>query len=169
MGSENLGRVGSRINKLPNAILGSAQRKRRATAHVAGHTLGSIAESIDENNSARTTSHQSGRRAGRAAGFRIRVPGHSKLCYAASRARRAQLSIRHGDRNYDRDIAGLGAGYFASDFDWLSSRLFDANGIAAVSRWRLAPRHCRRLASTAMQYWTDEGELHEVARITSTS
>jgi hypothetical protein len=46
--------------------------------------------------------------------------------------RRAQLSIRYGDRSYDRSIAGLGAGkmqrYFASDFDRLSSRLFDANG-----------------------------------------
>ena len=54
------------------------------------------------------------------------------------KSRRAQLSIRYGDRNYDRSIAGLGTRkaqrYFASDFDWLSSRLFDVNGIAAVSR-----------------------------------
>jgi hypothetical protein len=52
------------------------------------------------------------------------------------KSRRAQLSIRHGDRNYDRSIAGLGTGkaqrYFASDFDRLSSRLFDAGGLAAV-------------------------------------
>jgi len=56
---------------------------------------------------------------------------------------------------------GLGTGkaqrYFASDFDRLSSRLFDANGIAAVSRrWRLAPRYCTRSASTAMQYWIEK-------------
>jgi hypothetical protein len=54
------------------------------------------------------------------------------------KSRRAQLSIRYGDRNYDRSIAGLGIRkaqrYFASDFDWLSSRLFDVNGIAAVNR-----------------------------------
>jgi hypothetical protein len=48
------------------------------------------------------------------------------------KSRRAQLYIRNGDRNYDRSIAGLGTGkaqrYFASDFDRLSSRWFDANG-----------------------------------------
>jgi hypothetical protein len=52
------------------------------------------------------------------------------------KSRRAQLSIRRGDRNYDRSIAGLGTGkaqrYFASDIDRLSSRLFDAGGLAAV-------------------------------------
>jgi hypothetical protein len=56
------------------------------------------------------------------------------------KSRRVQLSIRYGDRDYDRSIAGLGTGkaqrYFASDFDRLSSRWFDANGIAAVSRRR---------------------------------
>ena len=49
---------------------------------------------------------------------------------------RAQLSIRHGRRNYDRRIAGIGTSkarrYFASDFDRLSNRLFDASEIAAV-------------------------------------
>jgi hypothetical protein len=53
--------------------------------------------------------------------------------FGAYESRRAQLSIRYGDRNYDRSIAGLGTGkasrYFASDFNQLSSR-----GVAAVSR-----------------------------------
>jgi hypothetical protein len=39
------------------------------------------------------------------------------------KSRRAQLSIRYGDRNYDRGVAGLGTGkaqrHFASDFDRL--------------------------------------------------
>jgi hypothetical protein len=88
------------------------------------------------------------------------------------KSRRAQLSIRHGDRNYDRSIAGLGTGkaqrYFASDFDRLSSRLFKANGIAAVSRRcrrgtaRVQPvQHC----STGI----DKGNYMKVARIVSTS
>jgi hypothetical protein len=51
-------------------------------------------------------------------------------------SRRAQLSIRHGRRNYDRSIAGLGTGktqrYVASDFDQLSDHLFDPREIAAV-------------------------------------
>jgi len=94
------------------------------------------------------------------------------------KSRRAQLFIRHGARNHDRSIAGLGTGgvqgYFASDFDRLSSRLFDANGIAVVSRrWRLAPQYCMRLAGTAMQYWIEKKvtkvNYMKVARIISTS
>jgi hypothetical protein len=94
------------------------------------------------------------------------------------KSRRAQLSIRHGDRNYDRSVAGLGTGkakrYFASDFDRLSCRLFDANGIAAESRrWRLEPRYCTRSVSTAMQYWIEKdltkANYMKVARIISTS
>jgi hypothetical protein len=57
---------------------------------------------------------------------------------------------------------GLGSGktqrYFASDFDRLSNRLFDApdrNG-RSRSRQRAATRHCMRSASTAMQYWIGE-------------
>jgi hypothetical protein len=80
------------------------------------------------------------------------------------KSRRAQLSIRHGDRNYDRSVVDVDTGkaqrYFASDFDRLSSRLFDANGIAAVSRkWRLAPRYCTRSANTALQYWTERRRI----------
>ena len=56
----------------------------------------------------------------------------------AALSRRMQVLTLGDRRNYDRSIAGLGIGkaqrYFASDFDRLSSRLFDANGIAAVSR-----------------------------------
>jgi hypothetical protein len=94
------------------------------------------------------------------------------------KSRRAQLSIRHGDRNYDRSIAGLGTRkaqcYFAYDFDRLSSRSFDANGIAAVSRrWRLAPRYCTRSASTALQYRIEKNltkaNYMKVARTLSTS
>ena len=52
------------------------------------------------------------------------------------KSHRAQLSIRYSNRNYDCSIAGLGAGkaqrYVASDFDWLSDRLFDARVIAVV-------------------------------------
>jgi hypothetical protein len=52
------------------------------------------------------------------------------------KSRRAQLSIRRGDRNYDRGIAGLGTGkaqrYFASDFDRLSDHLLDASGIEVI-------------------------------------
>jgi hypothetical protein len=78
------------------------------------------------------------------------------------KSRRAQLSMRYGDRNYDRSIAGLGIGeaqrYFAFDFDQLSSRVFDANGIAAESRrWRLAPRYCTSSPGTAMLYRTRRG------------
>jgi hypothetical protein len=51
-------------------------------------------------------------------------------------SRRAQLSVRHGDRNYDRIITRLGTGkvqrYLASDFDRLSDRLLDASEIAVV-------------------------------------
>jgi hypothetical protein len=40
------------------------------------------------------------------------------------KSRRAQLSMRHGDRNYERSVAGLGTDkaerYFASDVDRLS-------------------------------------------------
>lgn len=78
------------------------------------------------------------------------------------KSRRAQVFIRQGHRNYDRSIAGLGTGnaqrYFASDFDQLSSRLFDPNGIAAEScRWRLAPRYCMSSSGTAMLYRTRRG------------
>ena len=52
------------------------------------------------------------------------------------KSHRAQLSIRYSNRNYNCSIAGLGAGkaqrYVASDFDWLSDRLFDARVIAVV-------------------------------------
>ena len=44
--------------------------------------------------------------------------------------------MRYGHRIYDRSIAGLGTGkaqrYFASDFDRLSDRVFDASEIAVV-------------------------------------
>ena len=71
-------------------------------------------------------------------------------------SRRAQVLLLCYRRNYDRSIAGLGPGraqrYVASDFDRLSSGLFDANR-AAVSRTRpIAPRYCTHSASTAMQY-----------------
>jgi hypothetical protein len=50
------------------------------------------------------------------------------------KSRRAQLSIRHGGRNYERSVAGLGTDkaerYFASDFEW--NRLFGASKIDAV-------------------------------------
>jgi hypothetical protein len=65
----------------------------------------------------------------------LRLPDLNLRRSAQSRPRRAQLSIRLGDRNYDRSIAGPGAGnaqrYLASDFDQLSGRLFEAHGIAA--------------------------------------
>jgi hypothetical protein len=56
--------------------------------------------------------------------------------------------------------------YFACDFDQLSSRLFDANGIAVVSRrWRPAPLvlHALSQHSNAVldREKIDEGELHE--------
>src|ERR1700730_3246098 len=60
------------------------------------------------------------------------------------------------------------------DVDRLSSRSFDANGIAAVSRsWRLAPRYCTRSASTALQYRIEKNltkaNYMKVARTVSTS
>src|ERR1700730_2945125 len=74
--------------------------------------------------------------------------GHFVLLWSNFARRAAGLLnafplTRYSDRNYDRSTAGLGTGkaqrYFASDVDRLSSRLCDADGIAAVSRWwRLA-------------------------------
>jgi hypothetical protein len=72
---------------------------------------------------------------------------------------------------------GLGTGkaqsYFASDFDWLSSRVFDAGGIAVVSRrWAssTAVLHALSRYSNAVpdREKIDEGELHEVVKIGST-
>ena len=59
-------------------------------------------------------------------------------------------------------MAGLGTGkaqrYFASDFDRLSNRLFDASEVAVVGVADLARGSavCMRSASTAMQYWLEE-------------
>jgi len=54
----------------------------------------------------------------------------------AAPSRRMQVLLLGDRRNYDRSIAGLGTGkaqrYFASDFDRLSDRLFDACEIAVV-------------------------------------
>jgi hypothetical protein len=50
--------------------------------------------------------------------------------------RRMQVRLLCDRRNYDRSVAGLGAGkaqrYFASDFDRLSDRLLDASGIEVI-------------------------------------
>jgi hypothetical protein len=81
-----------------------------------------------------------------------------------------QLSLRCGHRIYDRSITGLGTGkahrYFASDFGQLSSRLFGANGIAAVE-WQVASStavlHALSEYSNAVLDLekSDEGDLHE--------
>jgi hypothetical protein len=74
--------------------------------------------------------------------------------------------MRHGRRNYDRGITGLGTGkaqrYFASDFDRLSDRVFDASEIAAVevevgvSHGSVQQRGTARAQpGTAMQYWIE--------------
>jgi hypothetical protein len=50
--------------------------------------------------------------------------------------RHAQLSIRHGRRNYDRNIAGLGKcrapRYFAFGLEGISDRLFGVSMIEAL-------------------------------------
>jgi hypothetical protein len=87
------------------------------------------------------------------------------------KSRCVQLFIRHGDRDYDRSIAGLGAGkaqrYFAYDFDRLSSRLFDADRIAVMSRmWRLAPHALSQYSNIALdREKIDETNYMKVARI----
>ena len=54
----------------------------------------------------------------------------------AAPSRRMQVLLLGDRRNYDPSIAGLGTGkaqrYFASDFDRLSHRLFDADEVAVV-------------------------------------
>jgi hypothetical protein len=69
--------------------------------------------------------------------------------------------MRYGPRIYDRSDAGLGTGkarrYFASDFDRLSDRVFDASEIAAVevgvSHDSVRQRGTARAQpGTAMQY-----------------
>ena len=49
-------------------------------------------------------------------------------------SRRAQLSMRHGRRNYDRNIAGMGRAprYFAFDLECISDRLFGVSKIEAL-------------------------------------
>jgi hypothetical protein len=93
------------------------------------------------------------------------------------KCRRAQLSIRHADRNYDRCIAGLGTGkaqrYFASDFDRLSSCLFNADGAhcgRTVVGGGTAVLHAVSQYSNAVldREKIDEGELHEADIIVST-
>jgi hypothetical protein len=85
------------------------------------------------------------------------------------KSRRAQLSIRYGDRNYDRSTAGPGTGkaqrYFASDFDRFfqllvrpqRDRSYEASSKRRFRRrWRLAPRYCACSARTATQYWIEK-------------
>ena len=90
--------------------------------------------------------------------------------------RRAQLSIRHGRRNYDRNIAGLGTGraprYFAFGLEGTSDRLFGVSKIEALE----AVESSSAVLHTVIQYGNavldlariDEGELHEKVRIAST-
>ncbi len=92
-----------------------------------------------------------------------------------ARLRRAQLSIRHGRRNYDRNIAGLGIGraprYFAFDFERISDRSFVVCKIEAleVVVSSTAVLHALSQYSNAVldREKIDEGELHEAARIYS--
>jgi hypothetical protein len=92
-------------------------------------------------------------------------------------SRRAQLSIRHGRRNYDRNIAGLGMGsapgYFAFDLQRISDRLFGVSKIEALEAVEssTAVLHALRQYSNAVldRRKIDEGELHEEARIVSTA
>jgi hypothetical protein len=55
----------------------------------------------------------------------------------AAGTRRAQLSIRQGRRDYDRNIAGLGMGraprYFVFDLERIADRLF---GVSQIANWR---------------------------------
>jgi hypothetical protein len=89
--------------------------------------------------------------------------------------------MRYGPRIYDRSDAGLGTGkarrYFASDFDRLSDRVFDASEIAAVEvgvshdsvRQRDTARAARYSNAVLDRAKIGEVELHEETGIGSTS
>src|SRR5258708_7075500 len=68
-------------------------------------------------------------------GWTIALSSSRRRCIEAP-PRRTQVLLLCYRRNYDRSIAGLGSGkaqrYFASDFDRLSNRSFDASKIATV-------------------------------------
>jgi hypothetical protein len=89
--------------------------------------------------------------------------------------------MRYGHRIYDRSIASLGTGkaqrYFASDFDRLSDRVFDASEIAAVEvgvshrsvQQRGTARSARYSNAVLDRAKIGEAELHGEACIGSTS
>ncbi len=90
--------------------------------------------------------------------------------------RHAQLSIRHGRRNYDRNIAGLGMGraprYFVFGLEGTSHRLFGVSKIETLE----AVESSSAVLHAVTQYGNavldlgriDEGELLEKVRIAST-
>jgi len=96
--------------------------------------------------------------------------------WVAIAIRRAQLSIRHGSRNYDGNIAGLGMGraprYFVFGFEGASHRLFGVSkietleAVESIESSSAVPHAVIQYGNAVLDLGRiDEGKLHEKSEL----